>query len=136
MVSSQKMLSGEATCDDIIQCLFSLNKFENAVLQKLHEKGSTRSDELAEELGKDRSTIHRALQKLLSCGLCYKETNTIPQGGYYHVYTAIPAEQIKKKAEDCIDLWYKNMKTALGDFENLPWVKKSRTGRNRKKQKR
>lgn len=113
----QKMFSGAATCEDVMQCLFNLNAFEIELYVKLVKQGPQRSDDLANMLGRDKTTVYRALQKLISCGICFRETKTIERGGYYHVYSAVSPELVKKKILSCIEQWNLSMKKALEEFD-------------------
>ncbi len=113
-----KAIGGSATCADVIKCLFNLSDNEVAIYRSLLKKGPKRSDELEQLLNKDRTTVYRALQKLISCGFVFRETKTIAKkGGFYHVYGATPAKKIKEQAERCIDEWHKNMHDAIEKFE-------------------
>ena len=105
-------------CDDVIQCIFDLNVLDLNVYRKLRDVGESRADDLAKRMDKERSTVYRSLQKLASCGLCIKKTNTIETGGYYHTYSCVDAKYVKKKTELCIDKWYKSMKEMTQLFDN------------------
>jgi len=113
----QKMFSGAATCEDVMQCFFNLNQFELMLYMRLVKEGPQRSDDLAKKVKKDSTTIYRALQKLISCGICYRETKTIKRGGYYHIYSAVRPNLIKKKIKNCINQWNTSMKNALQEFD-------------------
>lgn len=110
-------MSGTATCKDVVQCVFSLGDIELKILKRLSRKGAARTDELAKWLRRDQSIIHRGLQKLMACGLVFKEKETIEQGGYFYIYTALPLAKIKKKVKQCIDEWHEGMTDALKDFD-------------------
>ena len=101
------------SCQDLVQCVFNLNGFEVEVYEKLSERGPVNANELADVIGKDRSTVYRALQKMLSCGMVFRETRSIPRGGYFHVYRAIGKNELRLKLEGCVDNWYGKMKLAL-----------------------
>jgi predicted transcriptional regulator len=94
----------------------SLNPLEVLVYETLVTKGPLRAEELAEEIGRDRSTAYRCLRHLISCRICYKETRTIDKGGYYHVYIAETPDNVKTKLEDCTEQWYRKMKDAIDNF--------------------
>ena len=113
----QKMFSGAATCEDVMQCFFNLNEFEINVYLKLVKKGPQKTDDLAESIGKDKTTAYRALQKLISCGLCFRETKTIERGGYFHVYSAVSPAIVKMKIQNCMEQWNVSMKKALDEFD-------------------
>jgi predicted transcriptional regulator len=75
-----------------------------------------RADDLADIIGKDRSTVYRALQKMMTCGMTFRETKSIERGGYYHVYRAINRDELKQKLENCVDGWYSRMQDILSHF--------------------
>ena len=85
----QRSIATISSCRDIVQCAFNLNDFEVEVFRAAASHGPLRADELADRMGRERSGVYRALQKLLSCGMCLRETRSLEKGGYYHVYSAI-----------------------------------------------
>jgi predicted transcriptional regulator len=117
MVEPQKILSGQATCRDIVKCMYGLSDFELLIYKRLTKQGPLKADDLAPALKKDRSTVYRALQRLVASGLAFRETKTIDRGGYYHVYTAVPAAQLKERLRKCADDWFENMQGAIDDFD-------------------
>lgn len=102
-----------SSCQDLMRCAYSLNEFEVHLYKKLSEVGPVRVDELAKHLGKERSTVYRALQKLMSCGMCYRETRALERGGYYHVYLAADRTELRRKLEQCVSDWHERMMRAL-----------------------
>jgi len=117
MVEPQKILSGQATCRDIVKCVYGLSDFELTIYKKLAKHGPLRADDLAPSYKRDRSTVYRALQKLVSAGLAFRETRTIKRGGYFHVYSAVPPTQLKDRLHRCADDWFSNMNSAIDDFD-------------------
>ena len=117
MVEPQKILSGQATCRDIVKCLYGLSDFEIAIYRKLVAKGPLRADDLAPVMKKDRSTVYRALQRLVGAGLAFREMKNIDRGGYYHLYTAVSPSRLRQKLKRCADDWFSNMKSAIDDFD-------------------
>ncbi|UCE90970.1 MAG: hypothetical protein JSV90_05970 [Methanobacteriota archaeon] len=117
MVETQKIISGQATCRDIVKCMYGLSDFELAIYKRLVKHGRQRADDLAPLMKKDRSTVYRALQRLVGAGMAFRETRSIDRGGYYHVYTAIGPEQLRDKLRGCADDWFDNIKAAIDDFD-------------------
>jgi predicted transcriptional regulator len=103
-------------CDDILQCVMSLNPLEVLAYETLVEKGPLKADELAKEIRRDRSTAYRCLRHLISCRICYKETRSIEKGGYFHIYIAESPDKVKTKLEECTEQWYRKMKDAIKSF--------------------
>lgn len=104
-------------CDDVIKCIFDLNKLDVKVYKKLKQTGEIRADELAKKLNKDRSTIYRSLQKLTCSGLITKNTKTITSGGYYHTYQCNDMKEVKENLEQCINNWHIKMKNTIKELE-------------------
>jgi predicted transcriptional regulator len=119
-VLPEKMIHNASDCKDLVQCAFSLNEFEVEVFNRLTEAGAKRADDLADQMGRDRSTVYRALQKLMACGMCFRETKSIDRGGYYHVYHALSRAELKHKLELCVDDWYERMQQVLAKFGERP----------------
>ena len=117
MVEPQKILSGQASCKDIVKCLYRLTDFELVIYKRLAKGGPQKADDLAPSMKRDRSTVYRALQKLVYAGLAFRETKTIERGGYYHVYTVVPPDQLRSKLHKCADDWFENMNAAIEDFD-------------------
>ena len=109
--------SKNISCDDIICCIFDFNTLDIEVYKKLKEKGESKTQDLADILKKERSTVYRSLQKLTKCGLCIKKTNKINTGGHYHTYKSINPNLVKSKIESCINDWYILMMNNLKLFE-------------------
>jgi len=74
-------------------------------------------DELAGRLRRDRSTVYRSLQRLVSCQVVRKERRTLARGGHYHSYSAVPPEAIKGRLEVCIEEWHARMVAMLEHFD-------------------
>jgi predicted transcriptional regulator len=75
-------------------------------------------DEVSKEVDRDRSTTFRSLQKLVTLGLCAKETKTIKEGGYYHVYSAVDMETFKIETEKKVKELQKSLDRLLKKFED------------------
>jgi predicted transcriptional regulator len=116
----EKIIGEVHSCHDLVQCAFSLAEFEVEVYYRLSQSGPLRTDELASKMGKDRSTVYRALQKLMTCGMVYRETKSIERGGYFHVYEAIGKELLRERLDRCVNDWYANMQEVLSRFGEAP----------------
>lgn len=56
-------------------------------------------EDLAKKINRDKSNVFRSVQKLVSSGICIKESRTIRGGGYYHVYSAVDTKTFKMETE-------------------------------------
>lgn len=119
MSDPQKIILGTASCEDLLRCMMNIGDLELSILRRLLKKGPQRSEDLSRHLRRDRSIVHRGLQRLMACGLVVREKRNLDQGGYFYVYTSIPTSMIKRKMKDCIDNMYTNMKGLVDDLETL-----------------
>ncbi|NLI73688.1 MAG: MarR family transcriptional regulator [Euryarchaeota archaeon] len=113
----RKSFANISNCRDIIQCAFSLSDFEIEVYRSAASHGPIRADDLADHMRRDRSTVYRALQRLLACEMVYREARSLNKGGYYHVYTGIGRDELRAKLEKCIEEWTHRMQNALNNFD-------------------
>ncbi|MFW5927998.1 MAG: helix-turn-helix domain-containing protein, partial [Thermoplasmatota archaeon] len=109
----------EINCNNVMECLYNLSDLDKKILFILSDGEELRSSEIAEKINKDQSTAYRSLEKLLNCGLIYKEKQTIRNGGYYFLYSRRPISKIKEEAFECIEKWYEDMKDAVEELEDF-----------------
>ena len=112
-----------STVRDLFIYLYNLSPLELDILLTLITKSNNNNkqymtlEELTNELDRDKSTIFRSLQKLVSLGICIKETRTIKEGGLYHVYSAIDIESFKLETEKRVRELEKSFHRILRKFE-------------------
>ena len=105
-------------CSDVIRCIFNLNQTDLMVLKTLPEQKSKTIQQLSKTLHKDRSTIHRSLEKLIACNLCYKERHGGTNRGFIDHYYRLTTNQILKIVQQNIDTCYQEIKKILNKFED------------------
>jgi predicted transcriptional regulator len=110
-----------ATVKDLFIQLYDLSPLDLDILFMLISKKNGEKqmtlDQVSKETDRDRSTAFRSLQKLVTLGLLMKETKTIKDGGYYHVYSAVDMETFKKEAERKVRDLQKSLDRLLKKFE-------------------
>ena len=97
--------------------MYNLSDMDMEALRHLMAEGPFRAEDLAERLGRDRSTVYRSLQKMVSCQVISKESRSLERGGYFHVYAAVPKEVLKERLEHCIDEWHSRVSMLLDRFD-------------------
>ncbi len=111
-----QLLESANSCDELLSCLFGLNALESRLYLTLSsEEMEVRP--LAELVGKERSVVYRALQKLIACNLCKKKKRLLPKGGYFFVYSAIPPEEVKEDILAKLEGLNRHIRSSLEDFE-------------------
>jgi predicted transcriptional regulator len=111
-----------ATVKDLFIQLYDLSTLDLDILfiliSKKNSEPTMTLDEVSKEADRDRSTTFRSLQKLVSLGLCVKETKTIKEGGYYHVYGAVDMATFKIETEKRVKDLQKSLDRLLKKFED------------------
>ena len=74
-------------------------------------------EDLAKKINRDKSNIFRSVQKLVSSGICIKESRTIKGGGYYHVYSAVDTKTFKLETEKRVRELQASSERILRKFE-------------------
>lgn len=75
-------------------------------------------EELSKKADRDKSTVFRSVQKLVSSRICIKETKTMREGGYYHVYSAVDMETFKAETETRVKDLQESLDRLMKKFED------------------
>jgi len=103
--------------DEIMRCALGVRTTEMEAYCAIVSAGASTVQEVAERLGKSRSTAQRLLQNLVEKGLAAREERLIGLGGYQYVYRALPPERMRAAIEETLKLWYERM---LSELDRLP----------------
>lgn len=114
-----KMDAESLTCIDVVKCLHNLTDTDIRVLDNLPRTGGVTAAHIGEAIGKDRSTAHRSLEKLVSAGVCYKEKQSGSPRGYSYQYHRVSMKELFKKAEQNLDVCYAKVKEALKKADEM-----------------
>ncbi len=106
-------------CSTVLECLYDLADIDKKVFSFLKDGGEYRAKEVAEKMERDQSTAYRSLERLVDCGMVYKEKNNIRNGGYYFLYSARPLDLIKEEALECLEKWYERMKESIEEINGF-----------------
>lgn len=117
MVSFSSLLRTKAKCSDLLSCFLDLNELEVKLFYTIASRGETTLDDLSDTFGKDRSTIFRNLQKLVSLGLIYKEMSSLEKGGRVARFMPNELAGIKEIVGQRIESLKRSMDSLMKDFE-------------------
>jgi predicted transcriptional regulator len=100
----------------LLKVLYNISGSETQVMYFLCDN-EARASKIAEELGKDRSTVQRYLSKLRSTGLVERESR-VEDGkrGRYYVYSVPDKDEMKKKIRDRMGDWKEDKMEVLGEL--------------------
>jgi len=106
-------------CEGLLECFHGLKELDKECFRALVEaEESLTVDEIAEAVGRERSTAYRAVQRLLQTGFIQKNQINYDQGGYYHVYSPTDPSQIADDMQRMLNDWYAKMGQLIQEFEN------------------
>lgn len=97
---------------DLLCCAFGLRNNELDVYFSL-VSGPKTVEQIAERIGKDRSTVQRVLNKLHSKGLARRQSRPIERGGYFFEYSAASTEIVREEILARLEDWYKATRSFL-----------------------
>lgn len=108
-----------STIKDLFIYIYDLSPLDLDILFLLTKNKKAMSlEDIIKEVDRDKSTIFRSLQKLVTLGICFKETKTIKEGGYYHVYSAIDVKEFKIQTEKKVKELEASFHRILRKFED------------------
>jgi predicted transcriptional regulator len=108
-----------STVKDLIAFLYDLSPLDLEILLfliRINPESST-LEELSEKTDRDKSTAFRSLQKLANQRIVSKETRTLKERGYYHVYASIDRESFKIETQKRMADLKKSLDRLLKNFE-------------------
>ncbi len=92
---------------DLIKCSFDLNKTEYALFMfLLEQKEELCASTLGSMMSKDRTTVQKAIKKLVEKDLVEKHQANLDNGGYTFMYTIKDKEFIRKTILSIVEGWY------------------------------
>ena len=117
MDSIQFLTRKNATCQDMLSCLYNLKTIDLEVFRATAQKEWATLDQIAENVKRDRSSTHRSLSKLQSAGLIHKQSRGLKGGGYYHIYNIVEPERIKENAKQKVAEITTSLEELIDKFE-------------------
>ena len=100
------------TVEDLMRCILGLREIEIRIYFELLDMKEATVLELAERVGRDRTTVQKALRSLMNCGLVEREKIT-EKSGFKYVYKPVEFKDVKAKMEELLDDWYLSVKEWL-----------------------
>lgn len=108
-----------STVKDLFVYIYDLSPLDLEILFLLMKnKTAMTLENIVEKVDRDKSTVFRSSQKLVTLGICVKETKTIKEGGYYHVYSAIDVKTFKMQTEKKVKELEASFHRILRKFED------------------
>ena len=100
--------------DQVLRCAFGLSNPEFRILKVLLTRGERSVEEIAGALGKDRTTIQRAIKGLVEKGLIKRRQYNLYSGGYVYHYLPQHKEEIKKRVQEHFEGFSRMIRDEIG----------------------
>jgi len=84
----------------IVGFVFDLRRTDIVVLREISSKETLSAEEVGRLVGRDRSTAHRSLERLVRCGLCIKGRKGVSPRGFFNTYRRISDRELGTKARE------------------------------------
>ncbi|ELZ03421.1 helix-turn-helix domain-containing protein [Natrialba asiatica] len=115
----QKQLQNEREWEDLLDCIFGLNKLDRGVFRLLAESSEPLTvDHIAEFIEKERTTAYRSVKRLEEAGVAVQEQESCPKGGYHHVYRASDPDEIADELQRMLNQWYAETGQLIQEFRD------------------
>lgn len=104
-------------CEDLFRCVFGFGDLEIECYQLLVSQGDMSVDELAERVGRERSTVHRAVSGMVDEGVVEKERVGYSSGGYYESLSAVSGDALSGELRSVLLDWVVEINGLIDEFE-------------------
>lgn len=115
--SLKEMVGQDMQCESLLECFHGTGDLEKRVFSVLVEsEGPLTVDEIAESVDRERSTTYRAVRRLREAGFAKREQVNYEDGGYYHIFEPVDADEIATGMQQLLNEWYAQMGQSIGEF--------------------
>lgn len=117
--SMAEQLQQDMQCEGVLDCFHGLTQLDRECYRALVDSEEPLTvDEIAGAIDRERSTAYRSVQRLRGAGFARQEQVNYDQGGYYHVYRPVDADQIADEMQRLLNDWYARMGQLIGEFRS------------------
>ncbi|EMA49967.1 helix-turn-helix domain-containing protein [Halococcus thailandensis] len=110
-------LDADMECEGLLECFHGLTALDRECFAVVVGSDAALTvDDVAAEVDRERSTVYRSLQRLLTAGFVRKEQINYEQGGYYHVFRPADPDAIADEMQRMLNDWYAQMGQLIGEF--------------------
>ncbi|TFG09758.1 hypothetical protein EU534_01780 [Candidatus Heimdallarchaeota archaeon] len=106
----------ELTCFDIIKATYALSDNEVEVMMCIKHSQPTDIMTIVDIIPKDRATITRSIQRLMSIGFVKKTKINLDRGGFKYLYSSLSTEEMKIKLKGLLQRITERMDTAIDNL--------------------
>ena len=110
------MLDDEPGFDEVMACVFGIQKHEGRTYRTLSKHPGSTVEELAAHLDRDRSNVNRSLSTLREKGLADRERRLLDGGGHVYEYAPTPLDEARQLMHETLDEWAAYVHERVDEF--------------------
>jgi predicted transcriptional regulator len=110
------MLDDEPGLQEVLTCVFGIQRHEARTYQTLLENPESTVEELADQLDRDRSNVNRSLSTLREKGLAERRRRLLDSGGHIYQYSATPLSEARALMHETLDEWTAYVHDRIDEF--------------------
>jgi predicted transcriptional regulator len=101
--------------EEVVKCSLALSKSDLALLKFLMKDSSRdfTTEELAEKLNLEKSTVQRTVKKLHEKGLLFRRQMNQSKGGYVFFYRIKDRDNLRKIILGIVDSWHERFRIEI-----------------------
>lgn len=122
--SIAEQLNKRMKWEDVFSSILDLKQLDISIYECLLQMGGARVEELCVCVSRDKNSVYKSLQRLITHGLVYREIRVIKRDGYYYLYYPNEPERVYHIMKRNLTDWYAMMDSLLKEFCNTS-LKKS-----------
>jgi len=111
-----RMIETDPSLEEVLQSIFGLGAREREIYVSLVASNGRTVQEVADELGRHRSSTNRGLKKLFDKGFVTRKRRILSSGGQVYQYSARPPEDIQAKMLAGLREWSDRARGELTGF--------------------
>ena len=116
--SMRECLTQDVDCDVLLACFYGLKSLDRDVFAELTTRSEPQTvDQIAESVGRDRSTAYRSVQRLVDSGFVQQEQINYDDGGYCHVFRPTNIDRIVADMRRILNEWYVAVDELIDEFD-------------------
>jgi predicted transcriptional regulator len=112
----QLMLNEEPGLQDVLACVFGIQRHEARTYEVLLDNPGSTVEELAAELDRDRSNVNRSLSTLREKGLADRQRRLLDGGGHVYQYSPTPLDEARELMHETLDEWTAYVHGRIDEF--------------------
>lgn len=110
-------LRQDMECEGLLECFHGLKQLDRTVFGVLIDAEEPLTvDEVADRVDRERTTAYRSIQRLLDAGFLRREQVNYENGGYYHVFEPLAADEVADDMQRMLNDWYAKMGQLIQEF--------------------